>query len=64
MITLLEETLNGATEGDYQFAKIYTDKIINQYYQKTKNLPINNKEDLDNVLKDETLLSLVLWFGD
>ena len=60
MITLLEETLNGATEGDYQFAKIYTDKVINQYYQKTKNLPINNKEDLDNLLKDETLLSLVL----
>ncbi len=60
MITLLEETLNGSTEGDYQFAKIYTDKVINKYYQKTKNLPINNKEDLDNLLKDETLLSLVL----
>ena len=60
MITLLEETLNGSKEEDYKFAKIYTDKVINAYYQKTKNLPINSKEDLDNLLSDNQLLSLII----
>ena len=60
MVTLLEETLNGAQEGDYKLSKNYTDKVINHFYQKTKNLPIKNKKDLDNLLRDETLLSLVL----
>ena len=60
MITLLEETLNGSKEEDYKFAKIYTDKVINHYYQKTKNLPIDSKEDLDNLLNNNNLLSLVL----
>lgn len=59
MITLIEETLNGSKEEDYKFAKIYTDKVINQYYQKTKNLPINSKEDLIALLSDENLLSLM-----
>ena len=59
MITLIEETLNGAKEEDYRFAKIYTDKVINHYYQKTKKLPLNNKEDLDVLLSDEKLLSLI-----
>ena len=60
MITLLEETLNGSKEEDYKFAKIYTDKVINKYYQQTKNLPINSKEDLDNLLSDSNLLSLII----
>ena len=60
MITLIEETLNGAKEEDYRFAKIYTDKVINHYYQKTKKLPLNNKEDLDCLLSDNNLLSLVI----
>ena len=59
MITLIEETINGSKEEDYRFAKIYTDKVINHYYQKTKNLPLNNKEDLDVLLSDEKLLSLI-----
>ena len=59
MITLIEETLNGSKEEDYKFAKIYTDKVINQYYQKTKNLPINTKEDLIALLSDENILSLM-----
>ncbi|MBO4668019.1 MAG: hypothetical protein J5666_07865 [Bacilli bacterium] len=60
MITLLEETLNGSKEEDYRFAKTYTDKVINNYYHKTKNLLLEKKEDLDNLLKDETLLSLII----
>ena len=60
MITLLEETLNGSKEEDYRFAKTYTDRVINNYYHKTKNLLLEKKEDLDNLLKDETLLSLII----
>ena len=40
MVTLLEEQLNGLKEEDYRFAKTYTDKVINTFYQKTKNLSI------------------------
>ena len=57
MITLLEETLNGSKEEDYRFAKTYTDKIINNYYNKTKNLLLGKKEDLDNLLSDEQLFN-------
>ena len=59
MITLLEETLNGSKEEDYKFAKTYTDKVINTYYQNTKNLLVEKKEDLDNLLNNEKLFSLL-----
>ena len=59
MITLLEEQLNGYQEDAYKFAKTYTDKVINIYYQKTKNLHLDKDEDIDNLLKDEFLLSLL-----
>ena len=60
MITLVEETLNGAKEEDYRFAKTYTDKVINTFYQKTKNLSIERLDDLDQLLNDETLLGFLL----
>ena len=60
MITLLEETLNGSKEEDYRLAKTYTDKVINKYYQNTKNLLLEKKEDLDNLLEDNRLLNLLL----
>ena len=59
MITLLEENLNGAKDEDYKFAKTYTDKVINTFYQKTKNLSIERPEDIDNLLKDKNLLNLL-----
>ena len=59
MITLIEEQLNGSKEEDYKFAKTYTDKVINTYYQKTKNLSLERLSDLDNLLNNETLLSLL-----
>ena len=59
MITLLEETLNGSKEEDYRFAKTYTDKVINTYYQNTKNLLIEKIEDLDALLADNKLFSLL-----
>ncbi len=59
MITLLEETLNGSKEEDYRFAKTYTDKVINTFYQNTKNLLIEKREDLYNLLNNEKLFSLL-----
>ena len=57
IITLLEEQLNGLKEEDYRFAKTYTDKVINTFYQKTKNLSI---ERLDDLLSDDSLLGFLL----
>ena len=60
MFTLLEESLLGLDESHYKFAKNYTDKVINKFYMKTKNLHINDEGDLDKLLKDENLLSLLI----
>ena len=59
MITLIEETINGSKEEDYKFAKTYTDKVINTYYQKTKNLSLERLSDLDSLLDNNTLLSFL-----
>ena len=59
MITLIEETLNGAKEDDYRYAKNYTDKVINLFYQKTKNLSLERLDDLNKLLSNDYLLSLV-----
>lgn len=61
MITLLEETMNGSKEEDYRFAKTTTDKVINTYYHKTKNILLKTKEDVDSLLKAQTLLDLLFW---
>lgn len=60
MITLLEETLLNMDEQNYKHAKNYTDKVINKYYQKTKNLILNNENDLFNLLDKKTLLNLLI----
>ena len=60
MISLIEENTLGYGEENYRFAKTYTDKIINKYYQKTKNLTLNNDEELDKSLDNNNLLSLAI----
>ena len=60
MITLLEEQLDNMGEENYKYAKTYSDKIINKYYQKTKNLHLDKEDDLSNLLSDESLLKLAL----
>ena len=59
MITLIEETIHGFKEEDYKFAKTYTDKVINTYYQKTKDLSLERLSDLDSLLDNNTLLSFL-----
>ena len=60
MISLIEENTLGYGEDNYKFAKTYTDKVINRYYQKTKNLTLNNDEDLNKLLNKDNLLSLLI----
>ena len=60
MISLIEETTLGYKEDNYKFARTYTDKVINKYYQKTKNLTLNTNEDLDKLLDNDNLLSLLI----
>ena len=60
MITLLEEQLEGMKEDAYKHARNYTDRVINKFYQKTKNLRLANEDDLANLLSDEFLLKNAL----
>ena len=60
MISLIEENTLGYGEENYKFFKTYTDKVINKYYQKTKNLTLNTDEDLNKLLDKDNLLSLLI----
>ena len=60
MISLIEENTLGYKEDSYKFAKTYIDKVINKYYQKTKNLTLNSDEDLNKLLDNNNLLSLLI----
>ena len=60
MVTLIEEQLEGLTEDNYKKAKTPTDRAINHYYEKTKNLVINNEDDLWNLLSDNSLIELII----
>ena len=59
MITLLEEQLSDYQDDAYRYAKTYTDKVINIYYQKTKSLHIKCEDDLHKLLEDSNLLLLL-----
>ena len=59
MITLLEEQLSGYKEDAYQHARNYTDKVINKYFHKTKNLRLENEDDLVKLLDNNNLLDLL-----
>ena len=60
MVTLLEEQLEGMGEDAYKHARNYTDKVINRFYQKTKNLRLDNEDDLHKLLSNEALLNLAI----
>ena len=59
MITLLEEQLSNYGEDAYKHAKNYTDKVINKFFYKTKNLRLENEEDLTRLLENNFLLDLL-----
>lgn len=58
-ISLLEEQLAKAKEDSYKNEKSVTDRIINKYYYKTKNLVIDNESILRDLLSDKSLLNLL-----
>ena len=58
MLTLIEENLAGLGDDDYRFSRTATDRVINDFYKETKNTVLNSVDDLNNLLKDETLLEL------
>ena len=60
LITLIEESLEGLDEKAYKHARTPTDRVINNFYQKTKNITLRDVNDLDNLLKDETLIDLAI----
>ena len=60
MITLIEESLEGLTDSNYKHAKNYTDKVINKYYFKTKNLILEKEEDLIKLLDNKNLVKLLI----
>ncbi len=60
MITLIEEQLDGLKEDNYKKAKTVTDRVINHFYQVTKNLVINNEDDLSNLLSNDSLIDLII----
>ena len=62
MFTLIYEQMNSFKENNYLKAKITTDEVINKLYFKTKNLLINNEEDLSKILSDNYLLDSVIGF--
>ena len=61
MMTLIEETLfDKLSEADYKHARNETDRVINNFYFKTKNLLINDEKDLDDLLSDNNLIKLAI----
>lgn len=59
LLTVYEESLQGASDKDYQKASNDIDKIINALYFKTKNITINSYDDIYDLLRDESLLRLI-----
>lgn len=60
MLSLIEEQLANTGEEHYKKALNFTDKVINEYYQKTKNLVINKEDQLRDLLSEKSLLKLIV----
>ena len=59
LLTIYEEALQGYDDKAYLEAVHPIDKIINEIYFKTKNITINNYDDINNLLTDESILKLI-----
>ncbi len=70
LLTLIEETIysnnnsNNTKDNDkrYKHYKNIEDKLINYLYFKLKDLTINNIEELNNLLNDESIEKLVIGY--
>ena len=59
LLTVMEESLNGATRLDYLKAKNDYDRIINDLYFKTENRHFSSLNEIKEVLQDKELEKLV-----
>ena len=59
-ITLLSEQLEGFDESNYQNGETTFDKLVNLYYRKTKDIQIKDVSDINSMLVDSNLLSMLL----
>ena len=59
LLTVIEESLNGANDSNYQRSKNEYDKIINHLYFKTKNLRFNSYQEILDILSKDNLLKLI-----
>ena len=58
-LTIIEESLAGYSDKDYEYERSLSDKIINAIYYATKNTLISKSEDVDLILDDKELIKLV-----
>lgn len=58
-IELLSEQISDE-KASYDYAETVFDKLVNKLYEKTKNLQIQEVSDIESLLSDESLLSLIL----
>ena len=59
LLTVVEESLNGASDKDYKKAKNDYDVIINDLYFKTKNMSFSSIDELKKILQDRELINLI-----
>lgn len=59
LISLIDEQLSGSTPSDYIDDSNIDNQIINTLYDVSKQMNISSYQDIDNLLKDESLLSLI-----
>lgn len=59
LLTVVEESLMGYGDSNYQKSKNEYDEIINALYFKTKKLEISSLDELKEILSDKYLLNLI-----
>ena len=58
LLTVIEESLLGYSDKNYQVVENDYDKIINDLYFKTKNMTFTSFEKIKEILQDNSLLNL------
>ena len=58
LLTVIEESLLGYSDKNYQVVENDYDKIINDLYFKTKNMSFTSFKKIKEILQDNSLLNL------